>query len=108
MLNADNGVLSAFHTESHVTASEGHAVNAVWIVLVLRSRIVFEYGDEAVALAFRDFFEQFLWETHFQQVLCRLGGKSADGLGMAVGISNVGLDVVNGCAVHQVGPGDLQ
>ena len=65
-----------------------HAVDALGVVLVLRSWVVGQHGHQALAMFHRDFFEQFIREIHFQQVFRRFGGKSADGVGM--GLSDKG------------------
>ena len=51
---------------------------------------------------------EFLREHHLYPVLHMVIGETTDGIGMAVGIRQIGLDVINRSAIHQIGTGNAQ
>ena len=57
-------------------------------------------------MVLRDPLQQVRGDNDLQGLSGGDGGKAAKGFRVAVGIGNVGLDVQNGGAVHQVGPLD--
>ena len=73
------------------------------VVLVGGTGVVFEHTPQAVPLVCRDPGPERLRAGDVQMVELRLRRKACSCIRVAVGIGNVGLDVVDGGAVHQVG-----
>ena len=59
--------------------------------------------DGGLLLALRQDVQQFGGKDNFQKKIRCIVRETAGGLWVAIAIGDVGLDVENGCAVHQVG-----
>ena len=90
-----------------VQAAEGHAVDAVWIVLVTRAGVLGERAGERLepvraeeALQLR---AQVLRDDHRERCPSGSVSESARRLRMGVSVRDIRLDVVYGRPVHKVG-----
>ena len=84
-------------------------VGAGGVVLVVGTGVVGEDGAEGVLLfGGEDGEEGFGIVDGEGRLLLRLGGETTGGVGMGVGEGEVGLNVVDGGAVHKVGAGDVE
>ena len=67
-----------------------------------------ENGQEGRLSLRWDFVQQFRRALHRHHPLIQLGRESGLGVRMAVGVGNVGLDVKDGGAIHQVRSGHME
>ena len=88
----------------NVKAREAHAVAARGIVLIGRPGIVRQHAEQGAAVRLGDVCEQLRREIDVQQQVGRKGREARAGVGKAVGIGKIGLDIEHGRAVHEVSP----
>ena len=88
----------------NVKAREAHAVAARGIVLIGRPRIVRQHAEQGAAVHLGDVCEQLRREIDVQQQVGRKGREARAGIGKAVRLGKIRLDVEHGRAVHEVGP----
>ena len=83
---------------------ERHAIDLFWFVLILWTRIEGKNPDEGSKAVRSKELLQLFGEDHLQFLPTTFVNKSAVRTKVAVGISNVRLDIVDGGAVHKVSP----
>ena len=96
------------HGEAHVPPAVGHAVHPLRVVLVPGTRVGGQRADQPVALPAVKPRQQLRREVHHQRFPGVAAGEAAGGVGIAVGIAEVGLDVQNGRAADHVRAPDVQ
>ena len=105
LYNIRNGERVARNREFHLVMGKLHAVDAAAILLITRARVAGEgaaqcgegIGIEACGKRFGNYHIE-----HFAFLRVRVG-ESACSIGVAVGVGQIGLNVVDRSAVHQVG-----
>ena len=88
----------------NVKAREAHAIAARGIVLIGRPGIVRQHAEQGTAVRLGNAFEQLRRETDVQQQVGRKSREACAGIGKAVGVGKIRLDVEHGRAVHEVSP----
>ena len=66
-----------------------------------------QHADQRLPQFLRHLSEQFRGDIHLQGGLLGRAGKASHRLRTAVGVGNIGLDIIDGTAIHQIGPGDM-
>ena len=94
--------------ELDLEAVEEHGVEAVGVVLVVGTGVLCQRLDECRTQVGGNGGQQPLRVVYGQRLRRCRGGEAAAGVGVAVGIREVGLDVEDGCAVDEVGALDHQ
>ena len=100
----NNPHLSICHSETDVSTGIRHPIDALCLVVILRTRIKRQHLTQPLKLFFRETGGYFLGNLNFQTVPFMFVNEAALRLRIAVGIAHVGLYVVNGSSVHQVSP----
>ena len=72
------------------------------------TRVAFQNGRQGITLFFGDPVKQFLGKNNCQLIMAYRIRKTAQRVGLAVGIGEIWLHIIDGCAVHQVGPRNAQ
>ena len=80
-----------------------HTVHPLRVVLVGGAGVTGKHALQRGAVGFRYGLPQRFRAGHFQMVGAGLPGKALGGVRVAVGVGDIGLDIVDGGAVHQVG-----
>ena len=88
----------------NVKAREAHAVAARGIVLIGRPGIVRQHAEQGAAVRLGDVCEQLRREIDVQQQVGRKSREACAGIGKAVRIGKIGLDIKDRCAVHEICP----
>ena len=88
----------------NVKAREAHAVAARGIVLIGRPGIVRQHAEQGAAVRLGDAFEQLRRKINAKQQVRRKSREACAGIGKAVGLGKIGLDIKDGRAVHEIGP----
>ena len=78
------------------------------ILLVGRSGVLSQDGQQPFPLGRRDLIQQRIREEDFQRARPGLKGESSFGIGVGVGIGKIGLNVVNRGPVDQIRTGNMQ
>lgn len=94
--------------KTDVATGEGHTVDAVVVVVIAWTGVLGENAAKGFSLLSGESSSHLHRHLHLQRLPLLFIDEAAAGLGMAVGISDVWLDVEDGCAVHQVGPQHMQ
>ena len=98
----------AVDLEFHFAVGECHAVDALGVVLVAWSWVASQCAPQCSQRVGTNSAGKILGNIHFQW-LHSLGvgvGETAGGVGVAVGVGQIGLNVDYRGAVHQVGTGN--
>lgn len=93
----------AIDRELDFVTCEGETVDAVGVVLVMRSRVFGENFKQGALLVGFYFIQNFGCGCHVNLVADDRIGEASFGVGDGVGVGEVRLDVYNRGAVHQVG-----
>ena len=101
------GELVIFHGEADIKSREGEAVDPSGLALVAGPGVVTEDAHGGGALGFRQKGQQAGGEVHLQEEFPGGVREAAQGLGVGISVGDVGLDVKNGGAVHQIRTGDM-
>ena len=102
-----NGQPVILHRKPDIEPGKGQAVNPSGLALVAGAGVVAENADGGGALVFRQKLQKGRGEGHLQKkVICGVR-EAAQGIGMGVCVGDVGFDVENGGAVHQVRAGNV-
>ena len=96
------------HGEAHIHPGKGHAIDPPGVVLVGGTGVLRQHAQQSPALFRRHSLQQRRRAVHRQRPAGHGVGKAAGGLRVGVGVGDVGLDVVDGRAVHQVRPGHME
>ena len=99
------GQLVIFYGKANVAAGKAYAVDPAGFALVAGPGIVGKHRLGGFPLIFRQLFQQGSGKAYLQQVFPGGVRKAAGGFRLAIGIGDIGLDVEDGRAVHQVSPG---
>ena len=102
-VDAGDGQDLAVHLEVDFQPAELHAVDPLRVVLVGGAGVVFQHTLQSGLLVGRHSGPEAGVADHGQVVELGLCREAPGGVRVAVGVGDVGLDVVDGGAVHQVG-----
>ena len=95
----------AVDRKRYVKPGVSQMVNAVWLVLAARAaRILAKDLDQAGELCGRDHILQRLWKLNIELLPRSTLNPAAGRIRVAVRKRDVGLDIVDGRAVAQIGP----
>ena len=89
--------------ELDVTAGKGHAVDTLGVGMIVRTGIQRKNLHEGGLLVGGETLAPHLREIHFQRFPLCLVGETATGIRVGIGIGDIGLHIVDGCAIHKVG-----
>ena len=106
--NVRDGHFLSIHAEFHLIAAKFQPIDAAGVCLIPRARILCEHADERVALLSREAGQQLRRDTHRQRMHLYLPSEAFCCLRAAVGVGDVGLDIIDRRAVHQVCSGDVE
>lgn len=104
-VHGDNREDVSIDTELDVAASEGHPVDALRVVVVMGPGIQGERADNLVGLCPYPA-PQLVGKDDSELAPLAVVGEPATRVGVAVGVWDVGFDVVDGGAVHEIGAAD--
>ena len=100
--------------EKHLPAVVGHGVESLRVMLIVWTRVQPQTLDQLLTLVFGQLQQQTVVVDHLERLRGFLG-ETATGVGMAVGIGDVGLDVVDrgtstrsAPATTSTGPGSMR
>ena len=102
-----DGQFTLLHGEADVEAGEGEAVDSARLALVAGAGVVDEDADGGGALFGGELIQQGFGEIDLENKFVGGIGEAAQGVGVGICVGDVGLDVENGGAVHQVRAGDM-
>ena len=94
---------STSHTEAHVTACKRHAVDAGRVVVIAGPRVLLQHVTQGSLFGSRKQRCQHLRNFHLQGLPLVGVNKTRTGVRMSIGISHVGLHIIDGRAIHEVG-----
>ena len=103
VIDAGDGQRLAVHLEVDFQTAELHAVDPLGVVLVGGAGVVFQHTLQRRLLVGRHFGPEGVAADHVQVVEPGLRCETCRGIRVAVGVGDIGFDVVDGGAVHQVG-----
>ena len=86
--------------ETDVEFRKGHPVYPGRILLIRGAGIQSQHANERLSVVFRHKGEKPGREIHLQLRSGLLPRKAADRIGMRSGLGNIGLGVIDRCAVH--------
>ena len=95
---------SIAHSELHVFSRKQHSVHFLGNVLILRTRVKLKHTTQRLQLFLCERRNHIIRHFHLKPADGVIVDKAAAGVGMGVGINHIGLNVVDGSAVHKVGP----
>ena len=104
----DNGKNVAADPEADIAACERHTIDASVVVVIARTRVLGKYTAQCISLFSGEGSSHLHRHLHLQRLPLLRVDEAAAGLGMAVGIGDVGLHVENGRTIHQVGSQHMQ
>ena len=88
--------------EKDIVAHKRHAILAGCILLIMRTRIKGQRLSQHLDVSCRKQLTQFVGQYNLQPLPLMIVGKSATCLRMTVDVCQIGLDIINRCAIHQV------
>ena len=97
-----DGEYIIFDCEMNLEAGVFHVVYAVGIVLISGTGIFLQKLKGAFAEEFGDLLEKLLGNIYGDGTFSRCESESADGVGVGICVGEVGLDIINGCAVQKI------
>ena len=100
--------LAIDRTKVDVQAREGQAVYPPGVLLVGGAGVLRQHPQQRRPLSLRHLVQQFRRAVHGEAAAGHLVREAPPGLRVGVGVGGVGLDVVDGGAVHQVRAGDIE
>ena len=103
VVDAGDGQRLAVHLEVDFQTAELHAVDPLGVVLVGGAGVVFQHTLQRRLLVGGHFGPEGVAADHVQVVGPGLRCETCGGIRVAVGVGDIGFDVVDGGAVHQVG-----
>ena len=103
-----DGEARLFDAETDVETCKTDAVDSIRVFLVGGAGVVPQNTDSGCLLALWQPVQQIRREVYFQKKRTGTICEAAGSISVAIAVRNVGLDVENGCAVHQVGSPNMQ
>ena len=91
------------YPKAHITTSEGHAVDATGIVMIAGTRVLGQHLTESLEVGGAVAACHGIGNVDLQRLPLMAVDEARASLGVGIGIGHVGLDVVDGRAVHEVG-----
>ena len=105
--NFDDAEHTIGHPKAHITASEGHAIDAAVIIMVWGPRILCQHLSQTHQLLWSEAPGQRIGNHYVEHLPLSGIDKTAAGVRMAIGVGHLGLDVVDGRAIHQVSAANM-
>ena len=88
------------HTKMDIDALKGHAIQLLVVGMIMGTRVEFEYLSQRFKLCGAKELKPAVGDIYLKTLHGVAIDKTRTGFCVAVGIGNVGLDVVNRGAVH--------
>ena len=88
------------HAKMDIEALKGHAIQLLVVGMIMGTRVEFEYLSQRFKLCVAEKLKPAVGNIYLKTLHGVAIDKTRAGFCVAVGIGNVGLDVVNGGAVH--------
>ena len=88
------------HTKMDIDALKGHAIQLLVVGMIMGTRVEFEYLSQRFKLCVAEKLKPAVGNIYLKTLHGVAIDKTRTGFCVAVGIGNVGLDVVNRGAVH--------
>ena len=103
-----NGQNRTVHNKMNFQAGKFHSVDSFGVMLVGGAGVILQNAPQTVPFSVRNGSPQLRRAVDFQLVHLGLGREAGRGIRVAVGVWDIRFDVVDGGAVHQVGPAHQQ
>ena len=98
----DNDEDAILHPKLDIPISKRETIEAVWVVVILRTRVLSENTTKAIRLILSHKSRQILRNNHFERMPFLSISEATPRFGMRIDIRNIRLDVKNRRAIHQV------
>ena len=95
------------NTELYVTAGKGHPINALRVVVVTGTRVLGQHIAQSLQFRIAEQSGDVVGDFHAERLPLMLIDKAGAGIGVSVGIGDVGFDIVDGRTIHEVGTEDV-
>lgn len=106
--NMTDNELPFIYPELHLQSRERQTVYTLRVPLVGGAGVLGQHSDKGSPVRLWDQRQPRLRQFHRKPPFRALGRKAPHRLRMAVSVGQIGLDIVNGCAVHQISPPDME
>ena len=107
LLNGTNSQKVFSYSKTDVIACKLHSINPSWLMLIGRSWIVGQNAYGSLLLVLRQKLKQGRREINLQQKVPGSICKTAQRIGVAVAIWDIGLNVENRCPIHKIRAADM-
>ena len=88
------------HAKMDIEALKGHAIQLLVVGMIMGTRVEFEYFAQRFKLCLAEKLTPAVGNIYLKTLHGVAIDKARTGFCVAIGIGNVGLDVVNGGTVH--------